>query len=118
MLDELNDVKKDVVDFIEVKLDLIKLHMAENLSRMFSNVAAIAVIGYLLFLIIIFISFAAGFFIGSQLKSNELGFLCVAGFYSMLLILFLIFRKQIIDRPVIKSMVRLLFPKFDEDGKK
>lgn len=118
MLDELNDVKKDVVEFIEVKLDLIKIHMAENLSRMFSNVAAIAVIGYLLFLIVLFISFAAGYFIGSRLNSNELGFLCVAGFYSLLLMLFLKFRKQLIERPVIKSVVRLLFPKFDDDGKK
>jgi hypothetical protein len=63
------------------------LHTAENLSRIFSNVATIAVIGYLLFFIILFISLAAGYFIGSMMDSNELGFLCVAGFYAMLLIL-------------------------------
>ena len=118
MLDEINDLRKDVLEYIEVKLDLVRLHTAENLSRIFSNVATIAVIGYLLFFIILFISIAAGYFIGSLLDSNELGFLCVAGFYSLLLILFLVFRKQIVERPVIKAIVRLFFPKFEDDEKK
>ena len=118
MLDDINDLRKDILEYIEVKLDLIRLHTAENLSRIFSNVATIAVIGYLVFFIIFFISFAAGFFIGSLLGSNELGFLCMAGFYTLLLILFLAFRKEIVERPVIKAMVRLFFPKFEEDEKK
>lgn len=118
MLDDINDLRKDILEYIEVKLDLVRLHTAENLSRIFSNVATIAVISYLLFFIIFFISFAAGFYIGSLLDSNELGFVCVAGFYTLLLILFLAFRKQIVERPVIKAMVRLLFPKFEEDEKK
>jgi hypothetical protein len=118
MLEEINDIKKDVLEFVEVKLDLIRLHTAENLSRIFSNVAIIAVAGYLLFLIILFLSFAAGYFIGSILKSNELGFLCVAGFYFLLLILFLAYRKHFIERPVIKAVVRLLFPKFEDNEKK
>ena len=118
MLDEINDLKKDVLEYIEVKLDLVRLHTAENLSRIFSNVATIAVIGYLLFFIILFISIAAGYFIGSLLDSNELGFLCVAGFYTLLLILFLVFRKQIVERPVIKAIVRLFFPKFEDYEKK
>jgi len=118
MLDDINDLKKDVLEYIEVKLDLIRLHTAENLSRIFSNVATIAVIGYLLFFIILFISFAAGYYFGSLLDSNELGFLCVAGFYLLLLILFLALRRQIVERPVIKAIVRLLFPKFEDDEKK
>jgi hypothetical protein len=118
MLDEINDIKKDVMDYIEVKVDLIRLHTTENLSRIFSNVATIAVAGYLLFLIVMFLSFAAAYFIGTRLNSTELGFLCVAGFYFILLIIFLAFRKQIVERPVIRAIVRLFFPKFDDDDKK
>jgi Na+/melibiose symporter-like transporter len=118
MLDDINDLKKDVLEYIEVKLDLIRLHTSENLSRIFSNVATILVIGYLLFFIILFISLAAGYYTGSLLDSTELGFLCVAGFYTLLLVLFLTFRKQIVERPVIKAIVRLFFPKFEDDEKK
>jgi len=118
MLDDINNIRKDVFEYIEVKLDLIRLHTAENLSRIFSNAATIAITAYLLFMIIIILSFAAGFFIGSLLNSVESGFLCVGGFYLLLLILFLLLRKQIVERPIIKSMVRLFFPKFEDDEKK
>jgi hypothetical protein len=118
MLDDIDKLRKDILDFLEVKLDLIRLHTAESLSRILSNAATLAITGYLLFLIIIFVSFAAGFFIGSLLHSNELGFLCIAGFYLLILLLFLWFKKQIVEKPVIKAMVRLFFPKFEDDEKK
>jgi hypothetical protein len=111
MFEDIGNTKKDIQEYLEVKLDLIRLHAAENLSRMFSSAANIAIISYLLFLILLFISFAAGFFIASQLHSNELGFLSVAGFYIIALIIFLLLRKKIVERPVIKAIVKLLFPK-------
>ena len=117
MLDDINDLRKDLLEYIEVKLDLIRIHTAENLSRIFSNVATIAVIGFLLSLMILFLSFAAGFYFGSLLDSNELGFLCVAGFYVLLLIVFLALRKRIVEQPVIKAMIRLFFPKFEDNEK-
>lgn len=118
MLDEIDNIKKDILEYIEVKLDLIRLQAVENLSRIFSNAATIAIAAYLLFLAVIFLSFATGFFIGSLLQSNASGFLCVGGFYILLLIFFLLLRKRIVEQPVIKAMIRLLFPKFGDDGKK
>jgi len=118
MLDELNDLRKDVLEYIEVRIDLIRLHTAENIAKIFSNAAVAVVIGYLMFLIIMFISLAAGFFIGTLLGSNELGFLCVAGFYLVFLLLFLVFRKRIVERPVVRSVIKLLFPKMESDEKK
>ena len=101
MSGNIDDLRKDVLEYIGVKLDLIRLHMAENLSRILSNAAVSAVIGCLLFLIILFVSLAAAYFIGSRKDSNELGFLFVAGFYLLILVLFLLFRKHIIPVPKI-----------------
>jgi hypothetical protein len=117
MVDDLNNIKKDIREYIEVRLDLLRLHTAEHISRLFSNAASAAVIGYLLLIILLFISFAGGYFFGSLLHSNELGFLCVAGFYTVVLVIFLVFRKQVVDRPVIKAVMRLFFPKFSDDEK-
>jgi len=118
MIDNIDNIRKEIQEYIEVKLDLIRLHTAEHLSRILSKASNILIIGYLLFLILIFLSFAAGFFIGSILHSNEAGFFCVAGFYFLVLIAFLIFRRQIVERPVIKAVVRLLFPNFNDDEKR
>jgi len=118
MPDGLDGLKKDVMEYLEIKLDIIRLHIAENLSRVFRNTVTVIVTGYFLFLILLFLSFAAGYFIGSLLDSVEGGFLCVAAFYFLMLLIFLLFRKQIVDRPVIRAMVSLLFPKYRDDEKK
>ena len=118
MLEDIGNIKKEILDYLDVKLDLIRLHTAENLSRILSNAANITIIGYLLFLILLFLSFAAGYFIASRLHSNELGFLCVAGFYFLVLVIFLFLRKQIVERPIIHAIVKLLFPKFSDNEKK
>lgn len=115
MLDEINNIKKDLQEYFQVQFDLTKLHTAESLSRIFSKAANLVVAGYLLFFILFFLSFAAGYFIASLLESYELGFLCVAVFYILVLIIFLIFKRPIVERPIIKAIANLFFPKFRND---
>jgi hypothetical protein len=117
MLEDVNNIKKDIQEYFEVRFDLLRLHTAENLAWILSSAATLTIIGYLLFFILLFLSFAAGYFFASILDSYESGFLCVAGFYFIILVIFLIFRRQIIERPIIKAIVKLFFPKFSDDEK-
>jgi len=117
MLEEIGNIRKDIQEYIEVRLDLLKLQAAEKISKIISNTAVAIILILLLSLILFFLSFAAGYFMASVLNSNVLGFLCVAGFYLLLMLIILIFRKKIIDRPVIKSVVKVFFPKTGEDEK-
>jgi len=117
MLEEIENIKKDIQEYIEVKLDLFKLQSAENISRVVSNVVVAVIVLLLASLVLFFLSFAAGYLMASILNSNELGFLCVAGFYILLILIILIFRKSIIDRPVIKSVISIFFPKTGGDEK-
>jgi hypothetical protein len=117
MIENIDNIRKEMQEYAEVKLDLIRLHIAEHLSRLMNSASTLIITGFLVGLILMFLSFAAGFYIGSKLNSNEAGFICVAGFYSLVLIAFLVFRKQIVEQPIIKAAVSLLFPKFEDDGK-
>jgi len=117
MLEEINNIRKDILEYVDVRLDLIRLHTAENISRLLSQVATLAVIGYLLFFILIFISFGVAYFFGEIFNSNILGFFCVAVFYFLILVVFLLFRKKIIERPIIQAMVKMFFPKFSDNEK-
>ncbi len=117
MLEDINGVRKDIQEYIEVKLDLIRLNTAENLSRILSNAVNAAIIGYLLLFILLLLSFGGAYFFGSLLNSTELGFLCVAGFYLLVLILFVVFRKQMVERPIIKAIMKMFFPKFSNNEK-
>ena len=117
MLEDIDNIKKDIQEYIEVRFDLLRLHTAESLSRIVSSAASLAIFTCLLCIILLFLSFAAGYFLASILNSNELGFLCVAGFYTLILVILVIFKKQIIQRPIIKAIVKLLFPKSDDNEK-
>jgi hypothetical protein len=115
MIEDINNIRKDILEYIEIRLDLIRLHTAENISRMLSSTITGTIIGYLLFFILLFLSLAGGFCLGSVFNSNELGFLCVAVIYIVILIVFLGFRKRIVERPVIKAIMKLFFPKLSDD---
>jgi len=117
MLEEINNIRKDIIEYVEVRMDLIKLHTAENISRLFSQVAIIAVIGYLLFLILLFMSLGAALFFGAFFNLYILGFFCVAIFYFFILVIFILLRKKIIERPIIKAIVKMFFPKFSDNEK-
>lgn len=117
MLEDLNNIKNDIQELIEVKFDLLRLRTAESLSRILSSVVNVVILGFLLFFILLFLSVAAGYFLASLLQSNELGFLCVSGFYVLVMAIFIIFRKRIIERPIIKTIMKLIFPKSGEDEK-
>jgi hypothetical protein len=117
MLEDFDSIKKDVLEYLEVRLNQIRLHTAENLSRMLTSTANIVIIGYLLFFILLFLSIAAGYFFADLFNSNQLGFLSIAGFYILILVLFLLFRKRIVERPIIHAMIKLFFTKFVDDEK-
>lgn len=117
MLEELNDIKKDIQEYLEVRLDLIRLQTAEKISKILSRTVNLAIVAYLMVFILLFLSLAAGYYFANRLQSNELGFLCVAGFYFLLLVIFLLLRKQIIDRPIIKAIVKLFYPTHTDDEK-
>ena len=53
MLEDLGNMKKELQEYVEVRLDLLRLHTAENISRMLSDTAVIAVVGYLMFFILL-----------------------------------------------------------------
>ncbi len=109
MIDELENIKKDIREYIEVKLDLLRIQAAEIISDFLSKRRFLAVLIYLISAILIFLSFSAAYFMASVLNSKALGFLCVAGFYLIMLLVFIIFRKIIIDRPVIRSIMKIFF---------
>ena len=117
MLEEIDNIRRDIQKYIEVRFDLLRLHTAESISRILSSVVSIVIYAFLSSLILLFLSVAAGYYLASLLNSNELGFLCVAGFYAVVLIIFAIFRKQIIERPIIKGIVKLFFQKAGDNEK-
>ncbi len=115
--DEINEVKDNFEEYLNAKLDLAKLHAAENLSRFFSGMLIKMGLFYLFFFVLLFISIAVAFGLNTFFDGNHTGFFIVAGFYFLCAIVFLLLRKVLIQQPIIKSFIQLFFPtynKYDE----
>ncbi len=111
--DEMNDIKEEVSSYLQSKIDLTKLQLAEDLSRIMSSIAVKLGLLYIGIFIQFFISMAAAYAIGSYLESMESGFILVAIFYFLVGIIFYLFKSKIIQTPIIKKFIHLFFQNFN-----
>lgn len=116
--DEANEVSNEVEKYVKNRINLSKLQIAEDISRLFSATATIMVLSYLFFFAFLMLSLAAGHFLSGILGSTELGFLIVASIYILLAFIFYLLRKKIVQRPIISSITNMFFPKHDDYDKK
>lgn len=93
--------------YIGLRTEYLKLDVVDKVVRLLTAITMCVVLLGLLCLAIIYLSFAAAFAIGNVL-GNPIGFSIVAGFYILLLIVFVIFRHQWIEKPLVKFLASLL----------
>ena len=86
-LERLNEIKNDLIDYVEGRLQLLALQGIESLSAMVTKLVQKVTSLIFLLLATLFLMFAAAFLIGEWLDSLALGFALVAlpflilGFY-------------------------------------
>ena len=103
--EEINEVKDDFEEYVNARLDLAKLHTAENLSRFFSGMLLKMGLFYLFFFVLLFISLAIAFWLNHLFEGKGIGFFIVAGFYLLVALLFYALRKTLIQKPIIQSFI-------------
>ena len=93
--------------YLTLQKEYVQLSAVEKTVRVLTAIAITAVLGLLLVFILVFASFAAAFALG-PLVGQVAAFAIIAGIYLVILLLFLIFRKQWIERPLVKFLASLL----------
>lgn len=81
--------------FILEKTEGVRLAIVERNARMAAAVMVSAAIAGLFFLFLGMLGFAAAFFLAIKMHSKVEGFLCVAGFYFLLAMGGIVFRKKL-----------------------
>ncbi|MVT07182.1 hypothetical protein [Chitinophaga tropicalis] len=110
-----NQTGKVAKEYLETRLDLIKLQAAGKLSKALALFFSLILAFLLFFFVIVFLGMVLGFWIGEMTNSVTLGFSCSAGLFILLLAVLLIFRKAIIQRPLSNILVRELMSEMDID---
>jgi hypothetical protein len=111
----LSDLANSIRRYLEIRLSIAKLEVMEKSARIISLLIAAVFLLTLFMLFLLFASFAAAFWIGELLQDNTLGHLCVAGFYFLLGIILLIFRRKLFVGTVINHLTEIFFEEETKD---
>ena len=93
--------------YIGLQSEYVKLDVIEKVVRLITVVTLLGILTASIMMIIIFGSFAAAYAMGSSLGMAT-SFCIVAAFYIALFLLIFAFRKQWIERPVIRILTSIL----------
>lgn len=92
-----------------------KLFVFRFIAKTSYGLLMIFVLGMASLLVLFFLTFAAAFAIGSWLNSIALGFVCMGFFYFLLACIALIFRKKLIEKPLLSRLSEAYFKSDDDD---
>jgi hypothetical protein len=114
---KLNEMVDDVKEYINIKFNIIKLTVAENVANLLANLITNgAVILFFLFFLL-FGSISLGFYMATLVDSYALGFLIVAGIYLVFGLIIMATKESYIEKPLINKFILNFFKDPRDDGK-
>ena len=105
---------KDLISkYVEVKSELIKIQVKEQISAVLSRIVLIFTFLMFGFLIVIVGSFAVGYYLNEILVSRYMGFVILTGAYIIVFIIAFLVRKSIIRKVIYYVIIE---DRFEPDG--
>lgn len=114
VFEKTEELADNIKEYVNVKLDAVKLSVAEKSSKIFSNVIASSIFALTIIFFLIFFSVALAYFLAKFLGNTWSGFLIVSGIYLLIALLVLAFKERMIRIPLINSILSQMFK--DDDG--
>ena len=113
-MEETATLKDNVQEFVDTKINIIKLKAISKGAPMISNIIVGVAMAFLGIFILMFLSFSAAYGISSATEKPFLGFLIVAGFYILLAVLVVVLRNKLLTAPIMQSLLNSLYYKNGE----
>jgi hypothetical protein len=113
--EKLEGLSDHVKEYINTRVELTKLRLAEKTSLVISNLIAVTVVVLLFLFVIVFGSIAGAWALSEWIGKSYSGFLIVAGFYLLLGIIVWMARDKLIRFPVMNIIIKQLQKKDDDD---
>src|SRR5687768_4538289 len=103
--EKLEGLTDHVKEYINTRVELTKLRLAEKTSLVISNLIAVTIVVLLFLFFIVFGSFAGAWALSDLIGKPYSGFLIVAGFYLLLGIIVWLARGKLIRFPVMNAII-------------
>ena len=99
-----------VKHYIGLQSEYVRLDVIEKVVRLLTVIAIVTMFALLLIISLIYFSFAAAYALGNCIGLPA-AFCIIGGFYFLVLILFILFRKQFVEKPLVRFLASLLMSK-------
>lgn len=106
--ENLSEVDSDIRSYLENTGEYYKLQGFKIGMRTMTSFAKMLMLGYLVLLALLMLSFAAAYGLGRWLENTFLGFLWVGLFYIFIGIIFYIFRDKM-DKPMLRKFSKYYY---------
>ncbi len=93
--------------YIGLQTEFVKLDVVDKVVRLLTALTMTVVLVGLMVIALIYLSFALAYALATYV-GNAGGFCMVAGLYLFILVLFVIFRHQWIEKPLVKFLASIL----------
>lgn len=103
--------KRDVLQYVELKLQYYKLEFVDVFSTIFSKLISVGVALLVGVIFLTFLLFALALFLGDILGAYYWGFLIVAGVFLLLGIIFILSKNKLLTNPLVNTLIGVLFEK-------
>lgn len=106
----------NIIEFIEIKTEQIKLKIISRVARMLSGVIAISMLGMFTLFFLLFLSFAFAEMINIGLESAYLGYLIIAGAYLLVIIfVVLLVKTRKLQKWIEAAIVKLEEARYEQE---
>lgn len=105
---EIGKLIQEIKEYLDLKYDIARLDITEKIVVLFSVFYSFMIFIILVPGIFMFLSFALAYYLGLVFGGYHWGFMIVGGLYFILAIIFLIFRKRLITRPLVKFLSKMI----------
>ena len=114
-MSNVSNLIQNLTEFIEVKSERIKLKLVSKTAMIFAIALSISMFIIIAFFMIFFLSFGLAHLINEVLRSPYWGFVILAGFYFITMVVVLIlFKRKIIQGFFESLLIKLLEKEEDE----
>ena len=108
-MDNLQDFYKEnrklISEYIETRIQLLRLTSVRSLSKTLSMLILLMVISLMVLLFFVFLVIAFSIYIGNQMENPVMGFLAGAGVFLVVLLHSILFRKPLFLNPLIRLFI-------------
>lgn len=97
-----------IKEYVQLRIRLAVLVSTEKAAELYASTISNLILGVFLLMVFLFGSLGLAFYLAELLGSHWCGFLCVAGIYLLLALIFQLLKKKMVEKPLMDQAVRKL----------